>query len=84
MPEIKLMLRQIELIHHAAYYQCKPQLEHLIATKIKDGNTKQLLLDFLLDHCCNAEVLNLRIISCFATKASRQLYKFIVPIFPYF
>jgi len=55
--ELKPLLQQIELIHHAAYYQYKPQVERLIATKVKDDNTIQLVLDYLLDHSCNAEVL---------------------------
>jgi hypothetical protein len=54
---IKPLVEQIALIHHKAYYEYKPQVEKLIASNIKDDHTIQRLLDFLLDHACNDEVL---------------------------
>ena len=57
--DLKPLMEQIELIHHTAYYEYKPQVEQIIASKIKDDNSIQRLLDHLLDHSCNDEVLNL-------------------------
>lgn len=54
---IKPLVEQIALIHHQAYYEYKPQVEHLINTNVKDDSIIQLLLDYLLDHACNDEVL---------------------------
>lgn len=54
---IKPLIEEIALIHHKAYYEYKPHVEHLIASKITDDNTIQKILDYLLDHACNDEVL---------------------------
>lgn len=54
---IKPLVEQIAFIHHQAYYDYKPQVEQLVASKVTDDNTIQLLLDKLLDHACNDEVL---------------------------
>jgi hypothetical protein len=54
---IKPLVEQIALIHHQAYYEYKPQVAHLIDTNVKDDATIQRLLDRLLDHACNDEVL---------------------------
>ncbi len=54
---IKPLVEQIALIHHQACYEYKPQVEHLINTNVKDDSIIQRLLDYLLDHACNDEVL---------------------------
>jgi hypothetical protein len=54
---IKPLIEEIALIHHKAYYEYKPHVEHLIASKKTDDNTIQKILDYLLDHACNDEVL---------------------------
>lgn len=56
---IKSMAEQIALIHHKAYYVYKPQVETLISASVCDDNSIQQLLDRLLDHACNDEVLYL-------------------------
>ena len=53
----KPLVEQIALIHYKAYYDYKPQVEQIINSKITDEKTIQRLLDFLLDHACNDEVL---------------------------
>ena len=55
--DLKPFVEQIALIHHKAYYEYKPRVENLIISKETDDNTIQLLLDYLLDHACNDEVL---------------------------
>ena len=54
---IKALVEQTSLIHHQAYYVYKPQVENLIASKVEDDNTIEQLLDYLLQHSCNEEVL---------------------------
>ena len=55
--ELKPLFEQIALIHHQAYYTYKPEVENLIKTKITNSKTIERLLDLLLDHACNDEVL---------------------------
>lgn len=57
MQDLKPLVEEIAFIHHKAYYEYKPQVENLIANKVIDDNTIQHLLDKLLDHSCNEEVL---------------------------
>jgi hypothetical protein len=54
---IKPLMEQIALIHHQAYYEYKPQVETLISSRVRNDNSIQHLLDQLLDHACNEEVL---------------------------
>ena len=54
---VKTMMEQIAMIHQQAYNYYKPQVELLIASKVRDENSIQHLLDHLLDHACNDEVL---------------------------
>lgn len=56
---IKPLVEQIALFHHEAYYQFKPQVETLISSGVRDENSIQHLLDHLLNHACNDEVLQL-------------------------
>ncbi|MFV8342271.1 hypothetical protein [Flavobacterium sp. XS2P39] len=50
---------QIQHLHEEAYHIYKPQVEDLIKTQTKDGNTIERHLDYLLDHCGNEKVLEL-------------------------
>lgn len=54
---IKQLMEEIALIHHKIYYEYKPEVENMIASKMTDDAAIQQLLDILLDHACNAEVL---------------------------
>lgn len=54
---IKPLVEQIALIHHKAYYEYKPQVETLISARVSDDIRIQHLLDCLLDHACNDEIL---------------------------
>lgn len=55
--ELKPLVEQIAFIHHQAYHTFKPEVENLVNSKTIDSNTIEILLDQLLDHACNNEVL---------------------------
>ena len=54
---VKPLLKSIAFLHQQAYYDYKPQVDYIITTKITDDLTIQHVLDNLLDHACNNEVL---------------------------
>jgi hypothetical protein len=51
------LIEQIQQLQEQAYSIYKPQVEQLIATKTRDENTIERLLDYLLDQCGNDKVL---------------------------
>lgn len=55
--KLKPLFAQIQQLQEQAYSVYKPQVEHLIETETKDKNTIGRLLDHLLDHCGNDNVL---------------------------
>lgn len=57
--ELTPLFIQVQHLHEEAYHIYKPQVEDLIKTQTKDGNTIERHLDYLLDHCGNEKVLKL-------------------------